>query len=308
MNTKINKMNGNRKKLSWFVSGVGLLSLALILGNAPQRNAQEYSDQAESARLRRVAGEALRMPLEGAEFRSEANLIGFRSKEFLFSRRTDSRTYFVQDLRPSRGAEKQFYRGSEAEFVGRLHEVFKGFEIPAAEIAQTKILQEQTQEGRMNHETGKMTLEERRPGNRWAAASRHVEGLPVFSSRALLGLGADGRIDYLELHWPAIPAETLAEAHRLQYRIREGWRPPVVEGAHVESTEAGILHSPAIGFVMDFHPAIRVIYAPDEKRYGKKAVRYLDRNGREVPIPRQFATVPEDLRGSEKTLREPRKE
>jgi hypothetical protein len=298
----------NKKIVSWLLPGAGLLALALLLGNGPQRNVQEFSDQEESARLRRVAGETLRVPLESAEFRSEANLIGFRSKEILFSRRTDSRTYFVQDLRPATEPEKQVYRGSDAEFLGRLREIFKGFEIPGDEIVQAKVLQEQTQEGRLDHDTGKMILEERRPGKRWAAASRRVEGLPVFSSRALLGLGADGRIDFLELHWPAIPAETLAEAHRLEFKVRQSWRPPALEAAHVESAEAGILHSPAIGFVMDFHPAIRVIYAPDEKRYGKKAVRYLDRDGRDVPIPRQFAPPPDEFHGTQRPLREPRKE
>jgi hypothetical protein len=288
--------------------GVGLLALGPLLGNGPQRNAQEFSDEAEGARLRRVASETLRVPLENAEFRSEVNLIGFRSKETLFSRRTDSRTYFVQDLRPAREGEKRFYLGSDAKLLERLREVFKGLEIPANEITQARVLQEHMQEGRFDHAIGKMFMEERHPGKRWGAVSRQVEGLPVFSSRALLGLSEDGRIDFLELHWPAIPPETLAEAHRLEFKVRQGWRPPALEAAHVESTEAGILHSPAIGFVMDFHPAIRVIFALDEKRYGKKAVRYLDRNGRDVPMPRQFAPTPDEFRGTEKPLRELRKE
>jgi len=85
-----------------------------------------------------------------------------------------------------------------------------------------------------------------------------------------------------------ISAETIKEAHQLQERVREKWQAPAVEGAHVESVEAGILHSPAVSFVMDIRPVIRVTYAPDKKGLSKKAVRYVDVNGRDVPAPRQF--------------------
>ena len=296
-----------KHKLSWLLLLIVLPSPALLLSKGPQRQAQEFSDEAEIGRLRHVAGETLRLSLEGAEFRSEANFMGFRSKEVLFSHRTDSRTYFVQNLTSARGKEKQFYRGSDEELLERLHEVLEGFEIPSNEISRARVLQEQRQGGRIDHATGKISLQERRPGRRWATTSRQVEGLPIFSSRALLVLGKDGAVDFLELHWPTIPPETLAEAHRLAFKARESWRPPPLLGAHVESVEAGVLHSPAIGFVMDFQPVIRVVYAPDEKHFGKKAVRYLDRNGRDVPVPRQFGLLPEEIRGTQKALREPKK-
>lgn len=298
----------SRKTGSWVLFGASLLAFAPLFGNWPQRSPQEFSDAAEAARLRRAASETLQVPLENVEFRSEVNLIGFRSKEILFSRRTDSRTYFVQDLRPAHERGEQFYRGSDEDFLQRLRAVFKSLEVPANEIAQARVLQEQMQEARVDRATGKLVQEERRPGKRWATASRSAEGLSVFSSRALLGLDGGGRIDFLELHWPTIPQDTLAEAHRLEFKIREGWRPPALDAAHVESVEAGVVHSPAIAFVMDFHPAIRVIYAPNEKGHGKKAVRYFDRNGRDIPAPRQFGTPPEEGRGTQRSLREPRKE
>jgi hypothetical protein len=294
----------NKKNASLLLLAASPLALIPLLGSVRQSNSQEFSEQTEVASLRRAASETLRVPLEQAEFRSEANLVGFRSKEVLLSRRTDSRTYFVQDLRKKGEGERKYFRGSDEQILGRLHEIFKGLEVPDKEIVRERVLQEQTQEGRLDHATAKLMMEEQRAGQRWATAAREVEGLPVYSSRALLGLGAEGETEYLELHWPSIPAETLAEAHRLQYRVREGWKAPAVLGAHMESAEAGIVHSPAVGFVMDVHPVIRVVYAPDEKKYGKKAVRYLDRNGRDVPLPRQFGTLPEELRGSEKPLRQ----
>lgn len=279
--------------------------LAIPLG--AQQPPVEFSDQAETARLRRLA-DGLHLPISGdAEFRSEANFIGFRSKEILVSRRTDSRTYFVQDLVVrGRGNEAEPYQGSDREFLERFRQAFELLEIPSAEIKDEKILHELTQEGQVNRQTGKVAMEEPRPGARWATASRQIEGLPVFSSRAVLRFGGKGAIDFLEFHWPMIPQDTILEAHRLDYKIKKGWHPPALEGARVESVEAGIVHSPAIGFVMDFYPAIRVIYAPTEKGLGKKAVKYLDRNGHDIPAPRQFGVLPE-AGGAQRPVRKPKK-
>lgn len=232
---------------SWIVPTIAVVLLAPY-GNAQERGQEQFSDAVETARLRSQA-EALRVPLaKEGELRSEGNVIGFRSPEALFSRRIDSRTYFIQDLRPTQEKETRFFQGPEKDYTERLSEVFRALEIPAAEIAQAKVMQEQTQEGQVDRQTGKLVREEPRPGKRWALATRQVEGVPVFSSRALMGLSYDGRVSFLELHWPLIPANALLEAHRLQYKVRAGWRPPALEGAHVESVEAGIVHSPAVGF------------------------------------------------------------
>jgi hypothetical protein len=66
------------------------------------------------------------------------------------------------------------------------------------------------------------------------------------------------------------------------------WRAPDLAGASVESAEAGIVHSPAVAMVMDVYPAIRVMYHPDDPRFGQRPVMHLDRHGQAVPIPRQF--------------------
>ena len=159
---------------------------------------------------------------------------------------------------------------------------------PAAEIAETTILAEQAQEGRLDPDTGQIQVEPAYAGKRQALITRQIKELPVWSSSMLLGLNWDKSIGFLQLHWPEIPNEVLGRARKLQATVRQGWKPPDREGAKVESVEAGIIHSPAIGFVMDVEPAIRVIYAPTDESFGKKPVLYLDENGADVPIPRQF--------------------
>ena len=270
----------------WLVSIGAAVGPFVCAQHAPT----DFSDRAEVARLHQVT-ESLRLSIPAdAEMRSEGNFIGFRTSEYLFSRRTDSRTYFVQHL-AARGEKKaEVSEVSENELRGRLRETFKALEVPLDELAEEKILQEELREGKVDPKTKRIAMEPIHPGARWATASRVVEGVPVFSSRVMLRVGPGGRIDFLELHWPRIPPDVLAEAHRLSYKLKSGWKAPELEGVRVESTEVGIIHSPAVGFVMDFYPAIRVIYSHSEKDLGKKAVKYLDRNGNEIPSPRQFAS------------------
>jgi len=76
----------------------------------------------------------------------------------------------------------------------------------------------------------------------------------------------------------------------LAYRAEHNWRAPEQFEAVVEAIEAGVIHSPAIGFLMDIYPAIRVIYKPKDPRYGKKPVYFYDRHGKPVSVPRQADT------------------
>jgi hypothetical protein len=56
----------------------------------------------------------------------------------------------------------------------------------------------------------------------------------------------------------------------------------------VESVEAGIVHSPALGFFLDTYAAIRVIYQGEGGVHRQKPVYFYDRHGRPVPVPRQI--------------------
>jgi hypothetical protein len=274
------------------------------LGKAQERGNKQVPKAAEQAQILTQARGLHLPPPRPGEVRAEGNLVGFRSPEVLFSHRQDSRTYFIQDLRPAQEKEEKLFQGPDKDYRERLNEIFRVLKIPPAEISEPRVLTEQTQEGYVDRATGKLTREKPRPGKRWLTAARKVEGVPVFSSRVVMTLSSDGRVGFMELHWPMIPADALRQAHQMQERIRGKWQAPRLQGAHVETVEAGILHSPAVSFVMDIRPVIRVTYAPNEKGLGKKAVRYVDINGRDVPPPRQFSqplpTPPEKHRPNSK--------
>ena len=76
--------------------------------------------------------------------------------------------------------------------------------------------------------------------------------------------------------------------------MKDGWNPPERVNAVVESVEAGVIHSPAVGFAMDVRPAIRVIYTPI--RYSGKVMLYLDRNGRVIPFRPDLEVEPRQRR------------
>ena len=105
-------------------------------------------------------------------------------------------------------------------------------------------------------------------GKRQVLVTRQLESLPVWSSSMLLGLNWDKSIGFLQLHWPEIPKEVVDRARKFEGIAQQGWKPPERPGAKVESVEAGIIHSPAIGFVMDFVPC-----HPGHLRADRRVVR-----------------------------------
>jgi hypothetical protein len=254
----------------------------------PQEGRRDYSEEAELMQLRHLAEEVFRIRLDTtARSGSEANVLGIRSKEVLFSRRLDSRTFFVQDSRYGIGREAGAFQGSDKEYTRISRGILKRLKIPASEIEKEAVFKEQTQVARLDHETKKVHKEKVQAGKHFVRLSRAVEMLPVWSSGMVLGLKRDKSIGYLQLHWPELPACVVHEAHRLAHEVKQQWRPPEQPGAEIESVEAGIIHSPAIGFLMDIYPTIRVIYKPKDASLGQKPVYFYDRHGKSVSIPRQ---------------------
>jgi hypothetical protein len=255
----------------------------------PENKERDYSDREEEEEHRNLARDVFGIDLDDtAEVASQANLIGIRSGPILLSRRIDSRTFFLQDERFGVGREAGVFEGDDAELLDASRSILDRLGIPSEEIAETAIAREMMQDGEVDRETMTIRKGEIREGKRMARLGRSVDDRPVWSSYLMLGLSKERRLGYLELHWPELPRHLVHEAHRLHYRVRSGWQAPGVAGADVESIEAGLLHSPAVSFFMDIHPALRVIYRPIEGLRGQKPVYYLDRHGNPVPIPREI--------------------
>ena len=124
-----------------------------------------------------------------------------------------------------------------------------------------------------------------------ASARRALDGLTVWSSYAKVGLTDEGSVGWLEVHWPVISPEIIKEGHVLAGLVGRGFEAPAMEGAKPQSIEAGILHSPAVGFVMDVIAAVRVVYEPHDPDIGRLATLYVDRVGELVALPRTLRVV-----------------
>ncbi|MFW9789301.1 MAG: hypothetical protein ACFFE2_16175 [Candidatus Thorarchaeota archaeon] len=264
-------------------------------------NKEDNTFNAEMEQFAKLA-QTLGLTLEKVISRgSERNLLGIKSEYVLFSRRLDSRTYFVQDTRYGNGLEGGIFRGTKEEQYESARFIFKHLNIPLNEIAEEVLQTEMTQEAYVHQESGEVKLEEVQEGKSFVYFTRQIQDIPVWSSNLTLGLMKEKQIGFMQLHWPEIPRHVIEEAHKLAQKIEAGWRPDEQKGAIIESVEAGIIHSPAIGFVMDILPVIRVVSASVDKNFSRKQVLYLDRHGIDVPLPRH-AIMPFEPKQQERTL------
>ncbi|HEX6101163.1 MAG TPA: hypothetical protein VF432_32910 [Thermoanaerobaculia bacterium] len=266
---------------------IKLLLLLFVLPAIGCATKSSYPDRPGGAALDAIATDVLSIdfgsPIERRG--TESNFSGVRSKDVLVSQRTDSRTYFVQDLRYE-SETGGGYRGSDEDHLAIARRMLEGLGVPASEIASAVVLTEKLQTARRDGD--RYLAGPTADGKRFVEAMRQVGTLPVFSSRAFIGLTERKSPGTLEVHWPRIPDDVLRRGSQLQDMVARGWRPPVKTGGRIESVEAGVIHSPAIGFVMDIVPVIRVIVAPENADIGRKGVLYFDAEGREVPYPRTF--------------------
>ena len=244
---------------------------------------------------RRIAAEALGLKIDKIVASGHKdNFSGLQTDNVTFSQRLDSRTFFAYDRRFSSTKETGIYGEADEALLKRSHELLERLKVPAAEIASEKVVLEKTRVGQRDPKSGRYTLGPVEAGKKWARITRQVYGVPVFSSRATIGLMPDGQVGFLEVHWPEIPPKVTEQARRYRELAGKGWRAPQLKGARVESVTAGILHSPAAGTEMDVVPVIRVVYAPLDRRLGKKPVAYVDPEGNPVAMPKVLLQPPRE--------------
>ncbi len=224
-------------------------------------------------------------------FASAANISGVRTKTLTFSQRRDSLTIFARDETYGYARKAGAWTGPNKDLAARARKILRAARIPDAEIRRIKVVSERgTVAERLK--SGEVRVERPELLRKLARAERRAAGVPVWSSHAVVGLTEKGAIGYLEIHWPHLFPAVLAEAKVLATVVRAGFVPEEVRGAEVESVEAGVIHSPAIGFFMDVVPVIRCVYRANETRLGTKPILYLDRHGERVSLPRDIEPAP----------------
>jgi hypothetical protein len=246
-------------------------------------------------KTRQVAAETLGLALTGKiEMGHSANFSGLRTEKLTFTRRLDSRTYIAYDKRFSQITKTGMYKEPDDALLRRSADFLERLKIPRSEVETEKVLQEKMQVGERDLKSGKVRLEAVEDGKKYALTTRQIAGVPVFSSRAMVGLLPDGEVGFLEVHWPEIPAKVTEESQRYRQIVEKKWQAPERKGTRVESVTAGILHSPAAATAMDSYAVIRVIYAPLDQRVGKKPVGYFDAEGKPITMPRMLLERPRE--------------
>lgn len=235
--------------------------------------------------------------LRKAEFGSAANISGLRTSTHVFSARHDSRTLFGRDARYGLLEKGGVWSGDDKRVVAACKRLLRGAKIPAGEIAAIDVVREMGQVAERARD-GEIAVAPASVLRTLARARRSVRGLPVWSSYASVGLTKKGDVGTFELHWPELPAVVVREAELLAALCGRGYKPREITGAKPESVDAGIIHSPAIGFHMDVAAVVRVVYRPIDPRMGRKVTLYLDRHGEMVTRPRdiELAKPPAEVR------------
>ena len=273
-----------------------LLLLPLLAACATHTQSTQPAPTAETVASHEAANANVAREIFGMTFASDArpqssaNRTGIRTNDLLFSRRVDSRTYFMQDLR--RTEPGNHYQGSDEQLMTLATTMLRNAGIPEREIASRRVLQMLEQSANVDRPNRRVIrMMPVAKAGRIAELGRQIAGVPVFSSRVVVMVNAEGRPSFAEVHWPVVPDDVVREALRLRALVAGGWKPQDVRGARVDRIEAGIIHSPAPAFVMDIAPVIRVTLTSTDKPGGKKPVLYFDRAGRLIAPPRTFPGV-----------------
>jgi len=254
----------------------------------PDTPSQPHLSRIAASELADAASAIAGFKIAKRDFASAANISGIRTKTQTFSSRHDSRTLFASDNRYGPLGKAGAWTGEDKTVVAVCRRVLRAAKVPPKEIAAIDVVSEM---GRVAERVSgeKFRLHEPAVLRKLARARRAVDGIPVWSSYATVGLTAKGEVGSLELHWPELPTAVVKEAGVLQALVRRGgFKPPEVGDTRAETVEAGVIHSPAVGFFMDVVPVVRVIYASVKSEIGRKPTLYLDRHGQPVAMPRDI--------------------
>jgi len=237
-----------------------------------------------------AASHIARFKLARPEFGSARNISGIRTKTQTFSQRHDSRTIFAFQTHYGYKGRAGAWTGPDKRSITECRRVLKAAGIPPREVQDVTVVSEM---GRVAERTSEnqFRVHEATVLRKLARASRNLEGVPVWSSYATVGLTRKGDLGSLELHWPEISEVVIKEAKVLQLLVKRGFKAPELPGAQVESVQAGVIHSPAIGFFMDITPCIRAIYRGQDPAVGRKPVLYIDRHGNPVSPQRDIEVI-----------------
>jgi hypothetical protein len=283
----MNKRN-SRRALPPLLLGVACLALCAVAANA----AEPLSTR-ETARLRdmgaKVFGIRWTRTVRAAR---ERGVVAVTDGTTTLTER-GARTFIIHDKKATAAGDGKAFAGSDDELKKRGIRILEAIGAKSSEVLEARVLQQMTQA--LYQEPGREGKPQpARRGRRTLLVTRQVDGVRVLSSRLLLDLGANGRIVFMELTWPEISKETVETARRLQEVSKREFKPPAMEAATVESVQPVLLHSPAVGFFDDQVAALQVIYKPERPEVGKKPVRYIDAEGRDVKLPRQMEPLKEE--------------
>ena len=225
---------------------------------------------------------------------SERGVRAITDRETTLTARPDFLGYIVHSKPAIEAKGAKPFGGSDGALRDRGLKMLAAAGAERAEILEARVLQQYTQAGQHDPRAGRTVLGKPTKDRRTLLVTRKVAEVPVISSHLRLDLDRAGAIALMELSWPVIPPHVIEEAKRFREAATRDFKAPPMEGAVVESAEAVILHSPVASFHDDVAAAIRVIYRPEREGVGKKAVRYVDAEGRDIAMPRETDPLREE--------------
>jgi hypothetical protein len=201
--------------------------------------------------------------------------------------RPGARIFIVHNRKEFPPSEQTAFKGSDAELKSVGMRFLRAAGAREDEVAEVRVLQQFTQSGQAEPGGREVRVQPAQESYRTLMISRRVAGVDVLPSHLMLNADSAGSAAFMELAWPDFSREVLDRALRYKKLVEDRrFAAPALEGGEVEDVRAVVLHSPAVGFYNDATAAIRVIYRPNARQVGQKAVRYVDERGEDVKLPR----------------------